>query len=85
MIYILNTNHAYDQMLHATAVNKMISIIAAYTNHAVKDKDIEAYREAHFDSITPNDDSPLTIVNDSRRKLFPVICSFPLNISTKPP
>ena len=36
-------------------MNKMISIIAAYTNHVVKD-DIEAYREAHFDSFTPKDE-----------------------------
>ena len=55
MIYVLNTDHNYDRILHATAVNKMISIIAAYKSHVVKD-DIEAYREAHFDSITPKDE-----------------------------
>ena len=38
IIYIITTNPSYDQVLQATAANKMISIIATYTSHVVAEK-----------------------------------------------
>lgn len=57
MIYILITDYIYDQVLRATAANKMISIIAGYTNHVVIDEDILAFRAAYFDSILLRDET----------------------------
>ena len=50
IIYILNTDHTYDQILQATTAIKMISIIDACKSHLIKNEDVKVYQDAHSDS-----------------------------------
>ena len=49
-IYILTTDHTYDQVLQSIAARKMIAVIAAYTDHKVAAADVASWRVANPDS-----------------------------------
>ena len=55
-IYILTTDHSYDQVLQAAAARKMVAVIAAYTNRAITDAEVEHYKEAHPEACEEGED-----------------------------
>ena len=63
-IYILTTDHSYDQVLQATAARKMIEVIAAYTNRKATAADIDEYRKQHPDATETDAEIKDVLIDD---------------------
>ena len=61
----MTTNDSYDEVLQATAANKMINIIEAYTSKVVGEEKIPAFRQRPGNTPVSADEARAKLIDDS--------------------
>lgn len=64
-IYIITTDHSYDQVLQAAAAREMIGVIVAYNSRTIFEDEIKFYQQAYPDRIESDDEIRDALIDES--------------------